>query len=128
MTLAWRDLALVAVGGAAGAVTRYLVGKLMGPTVDASFPWHTFVINVTGAFILGLLVVLAARQGWPSWWRPFVAVGVLGGYTTFSTFSLEAVELALTGRFGAAGAYAFGSLALGLAGAWCGMLVGRAVA
>lgn len=121
----YRDLMLVAVGGAIGAALRYLVGRLMGPQADVGIPWHTFLVNVTGAFVLGLLVVLAARGGWPGWWRPFIAVGVLGGYTTFSTYSLETVELALHGRYGAAIAYAAGSLAAGLAGCALGIAVGR---
>lgn len=122
-----RDIALIAFGGAVGAVARYAVGKWMGPGADASVPWHTFAVNVTGAFAIGLFVVLAARQGWPGWWRPLIGVGVLGGYTTFSTFSMETVELALTGAPGTAAAYAFGSLAAGVAGAALGIAVGRAV-
>lgn len=123
-----RDIALVAAGGAAGSVLRYLVGRVMGPTADAAVPWHTFAVNASGAFVLGLFIVLAARQGWPGWWRPLVAVGVLGGYTTFSTFSLETVELALHGRAGVAAAYAIGSLAAGIVGAGAGILLGRTVA
>lgn len=123
-----RDIALVAAGGAGGAVLRYLVGRWMGPTADASFPWHTFAVNVTGAFVLGLALVLAARQGWPAWWRPLIGVGLLGGYTTFSTFSLETVELAMHGSWGTAAGYAFGSLAAGLAGAALGIALGRAMA
>lgn len=128
MRLAWGDLAMVAAGGAVGSVLRYLAGKVMGPTADAGVPWHTFAVNVSGAFALGLLVVVAARAGWPAWWRPFVAVGVLGGYTTFSTLSLEAVELALTGRVGTAAAYAAGSLIAGIAGAAAGIAAGRTFA
>lgn len=128
MTLSWTDLALVATGGAAGAVARYLVGKVLGPTADAAFPWHTLLVNVTGAFILGFLVVAAARGGWPAWWRPLIAVGILGGYTTFSTFSLEAVELALTGRTSTAALYVAGSLLAGLVGAWAGIVLGRSIA
>jgi len=128
MTLAWRDIALVAIGGACGAVARSLVGKAMGPTVDASVPWHTFVVNVSGAFALGMLIVFAARLGWPGWWRPLIAVGLLGGYTTFSTFSLETVELAITGRPVTAVAYALGSVVAGVAGAGLGIAFGRALA
>ncbi len=123
-----RDVLLVAAGGAVGAVARYGVGRLMGPTADARVPWHTFAVNLTGAFVLGLLVVLAARLGWPGWWRPLLAVGVLGGYTTFSTFSLEVVELGLHGRYGLAGIYALGSLAAGVVGAAAGIGLGRTVA
>lgn len=122
-----RDILLVAVGGAVGSVARYGVGKLMGPTADSTVPWHTFAVNLTGAFVLGLLIVLAARQGWPGWWRPLVGVGLLGGYTTFSTFSVEVVELALRGAWATAGLYGLGSLVAGVAGAAAGIFLGRAV-
>ncbi|HEX9093988.1 MAG TPA: fluoride efflux transporter CrcB [Coriobacteriia bacterium] len=122
-----RDILLVAAGGAIGSVMRYGVGKLVGPQADASVPWHTFAVNVTGAFVLGLLIVAAARQGWPGWWRPLVGVGVLGGYTTFSTFSLEVVELGLHGAPWLAAGYAGLSLAAGIAGAAAGIFLGRAV-
>lgn len=123
----YRDLMLVAAGGAAGSALRYLAGKAMGPQSDVGVPWHTFAVNISGAFVLGLLVVLAGRQGWPGWWRPLIAVGVLGGYTTFSTFSLEVVELALHGRLVAAGAYGLGSLAAGLLGCALGITLGRSL-
>jgi fluoride exporter len=122
-----RDVLLVAAGGAIGSAARYGVGVAMGPKADAVFPWHTFLINVTGAFIIGLLIVGAARLGWPGWWRPLIAVGILGGYTTFATFALETVELALRGSWGTASAYAVGSLLAGVAGAAGGIFLGRAV-
>lgn len=121
------EIGMVAVGGGIGAAARYGVGRLMRSTAPALFPWHTFVINLTGAFAIGLLLAVAARHGWPGWWRPLLAVGVLGGYTTFSTFSLETVELAMRGRYDVAALYAFGSLALGLAGCWLGIVLGRAL-
>jgi fluoride exporter len=123
-----RDVLLVAAGGAVGSAVRYGVGKMMGPQADAVVPWHTFVVNATGAFALGLLIVLAARLGWPGWWRPLLAVGILGGYTTFSTFSLEVVEFALRGSWGMAGSYAALSLVAGFGGAAGGIFLGRAVA
>jgi len=123
-----RDITLIALGGAAGSVARYLVGRLMGPQADGAIPWHTFAVNATGAFIIGLLLVLAARLGWPGWWRPLLAVGVLGGYTTFSTFSLEVVELAMRGAWSTASLYGLGSLAVGVVAAACGILVGRSIA
>ena len=128
MTAHARDILLVALGGAVGSVARYSVGRVMGPTADSSIPWHTFVVNATGAFAIGLLLVLAARQGWPGWWRPLLAVGVLGGYTTFSTFSLEVVELSLRGMQLQAAAYALGSLAAGVVGAYGGIMLGRSLA
>lgn len=124
-----RDIALVALGGALGSVMRMLTGRLVGAQSagSAHWPWQTFIVNVTGAFVIGLLVVAAGRFGWPSWWRPLLAVGVLGGYTTFSTFSLEIVEAGLTGNTGIAAAYAFGSLAAGVAACWLGVMAGRAI-
>ncbi len=125
MNLQVRDLAMVAAGGAIGSMLRYLVGRAMGPQADSSVPWHTLFVNVTGAFILGLLIAVAARHGWPGWWRPFVAVGILGGYTTFSTYSIEAVELMLRGHGTTGLAYALGSLGIGLIAAWLGLMTGR---
>jgi CrcB protein len=125
VTIQARDLAMVAAGGAIGAVLRYLVGRAMGPQADSAVPWHTLFVNVTGAFVLGLLIAVAARHGWPGWWRPFVAVGILGGYTTFSTFSIESVELILRGHSATGLAYAFGSLGIGMLAAWLGLLTGR---
>jgi CrcB protein len=122
-----RDVLLVATGGAAGSALRYGIGRLVGTTADAIFPWPTFLINATGSFAIGLLIVAAARLGWPGWWRPLLAVGLLGGYTTFSTFAIETVELMLRGSYGVAGAYALGSLAVGLGAAAGGVLLGRVI-
>jgi CrcB protein len=122
-----RDLALVALGGAVGSLARYAVGRVMGPQADVTVPWHTFAVNVTGAFAIGLLLVVAARSGWPGWWRPLIAVGVLGGYTTFSTYSLEVVELALRGNGVLAAGYALGSLAMGVAACGLGIALGRSL-
>ncbi len=118
---------MVAVGGAVGASARYGIGRIIRTNPAAPFPWATFLINISGAFLIGLLVVVASRHGWPGWWRPLLAIGILGGYTTFSTFSLETVELAMHGRYDLAALYAFGSLAVGLAGCWLGMSLGRAL-
>jgi CrcB protein len=120
-----RDVLLVAAGGALGSVARYGVGRLMGPQPGGGIPWQTFLVNATGAFLIGLLLVAAARLGWPGWWRPLLAVGILGGYTTFSTFALETVELAMGGAYVTAGGYALGSLVVGLAAAAAGIAVGR---
>jgi fluoride exporter len=127
MDIATRDLLLVAAGGALGSAARYGVGRLVGPQLAGVVPWQTFIVNATGSFLIGLLLVAAARRGWPGWWRPFLAVGILGGYTTFSTFALETVELALRGSYVTASGYALGSLAVGLAAAAAGISLGRAV-
>jgi CrcB protein len=127
MSAGMRDLLLVAAGGALGSAARYGVGRLMGPQMSGAVPWHTLFVNASGAFLIGLLLVAAARLGWPGWWRPFLAVGILGGYTTFSTFSLETVELILRGSYGTAAGYAAGTLLVGILACGGGILLGRNV-
>ena len=121
-----RDLLLVAAGGAIGSAARYGVGRWMG-LQGSAVPWPTLLVNATGAFAIGLLLVAAARLGWPGWWRPFLAVGILGGYTTFSTFSLETVELVLRGSYGTAAGYAIGTLVVGMIACGGGIALGRSV-
>ena len=91
-------LLVVAAGGALGSLGRWGVGHLLPWTVDR-FPWATFLENVSGAFALGILMVLLLDL-WPPnrYARPFLGVGVLGGYTTFSTYALEIRDLLAAGR------------------------------
>jgi CrcB protein len=121
-------IAVIAVGGMLGASARYGVSRLI-PTAGTAFPWATLLTNLTGAFALGVLLVVAVELLAPSrYLRPFAATGVLGGYTTFSTFSVEADLLAKNGRAGLALAYVAVSIAGGLAAAWTGVAVGRVAA
>ena len=121
---------IVGVGGAIGAVLRWAVGGLMATdsaTVgDAAFPWGTFVVNISGCFIIGLFLTVLAARRWSEEVRLFVAVGVLGGYTTFSAFGWETLSLARAGRADLSMVYIAGSVALGLAAAALGASVGRA--
>jgi CrcB protein len=103
----------VATGGAIGSVARYLVGIGSGKLFGTDFPWGTLIINVTGSFLIGLFVGLfAIRWDLPQAARIFLTVGICGGYTTFSTFSLDAVYLMERGEVFAAGAYMVGSVVL----------------
>ncbi|MGW0061954.1 fluoride efflux transporter FluC [Streptosporangium sandarakinum] len=98
-------LAFIAAGGAAGATARYGAG-LLWPTPDGSFPWTTLGVNAAGCLLIGVLMaVLAAASAAPAWVRPFLGTGVLGGFTTFSTFSVDIQGLLLGGRPGVALAY-----------------------
>ncbi|GAB2491861.1 hypothetical protein GCM10027187_68370 [Streptosporangium sandarakinum] len=98
-------LAFIAAGGAAGATARYGAG-LLWPTPDGSFPWTTLGVNAVGCLLIGVLMaVLAAASAAPAWVRPFLGTGVLGGFTTFSTFSVDIQGLLLGGRPGVALAY-----------------------
>lgn len=97
----------VAVGGAIGACARYLIGQLV------SFPMGTLTVNVLGSFLLGIAFVLLAEKGMERW-MPLIMTGVLGGFTTFSTFSLDVFKLYEADRMGAAGGYILSSLVLSL--------------
>ncbi|MGO8673622.1 MAG: fluoride efflux transporter CrcB [Capsulimonadaceae bacterium] len=91
--------ALIAVGGALGALARYIVGYAISIRFPTSFPWGTFVINITGSFIIGLVSTLVAERMLVSPnWRPLVTIGFVGAYTTFSTFEYETVQLAASWR------------------------------
>jgi CrcB protein len=115
-------LILIGCGGAIGALARWGIAELV-PTGAGLFPWATYVINVVGSFALGLLVGLAERV-WPRTRVPrlFLGVGVLGGFTTFSTAMVESVLLVDAGGGGLALAYLAGSLIASVAAAVIGMI------
>jgi CrcB protein len=116
------------VGAGIGGGLRYALGGWIAERWGASFPWHTLVINVSGAFLLGLLMALTADQGpAPSSMRLFLGVGVLGGFTTFSTLSYESVALLERGLVAQGAANMFGSGVLGIAAAMAGLALGRVV-
>jgi CrcB protein len=114
----WDILAMIAAGGAIGSLARWSLTLLL-PHAEGTFPWATFTANVTGCGLLGVLMVFVIEVWPPSRYvRPFLGVGVLGGYTTFSAYMLDARALLVAGRTASAGAYVFGSLAAGLAAVW----------
>lgn len=123
-----RDLALVALGGAIGASARFLVSKGALALLPASFPWGTWIINVSGCLLMGVVAGLAAGGAASPSVRLFLATGVLGGYTTFSAFGLEAQTLLTEGRLGAFAGYALGQLLLGIAAVALGLAVARRMA
>jgi CrcB protein len=88
---------LAALGGALGALARWGVAEVL-PREDGGWPWATLLVNLTGCLLIGVLTgVLADRSPEPAWARPFLGVGVLGGYTTYSAFAVEVVDLAGAG-------------------------------
>jgi CrcB protein len=105
------SLLQVAAGGALGAGARYLVNVATMRALGPGFPWATIVVNVAGSFLMGMLVVWLARRGGTGW-APFLMTGVLGGFTTFSAFSLDVATLWERGEAGLAAAYALGSVVL----------------
>ena len=124
---------LVALGGAAGAVLRYQTGRaltgLLGPATVASFPWATLIVNIVGSLAMGLLAGWLARHGAASeTWRLLIGVGLLGGFTTFSAFSLEMMLLIERGQPGTAFVYAAISVLAGVTALYIGLIVMRVAA
>ncbi|WP_329385609.1 fluoride efflux transporter FluC [Streptomyces sp. NBC_01716] len=115
----WQVLAVISAGGAAGATARYGAERLW-PTADGAFPWTTFVVNVLGCGLIGVLMVLVAEGGWSvhPLVRPFLGVGVLGGFTTFSTYTLDFLRLVRHGEAPAALGYAALTFAGAMAAVW----------
>jgi CrcB protein len=117
MTYLW-----VAIGSAIGGVLRYAIARWMEP-VSAGFPWGTFVVNVLGCFVIGYfgtLTLAGGRYTVAESWRVFVMVGICGGFTTFSSFSLQTFERLRNGAGGVAAAYVLASVVVCLAGVWAG--------
>jgi CrcB protein len=117
---------LIALGGALGSVLRFFLSGLVASHVGETFPWGTLVINATGSLAIGFFATLTAPDG--RWFantetRQFVMTGILGGYTTYSSFSLQTLNLARDGEWLRAGGNAFGTLALCLVCVWLGHLL-----
>jgi CrcB protein len=117
---------LVGLGGFLGTNARYLVANCIGGRFGTSFPYGTLVINVSGSFIIGLfLILITERFLVHPHWRLFFAVGFLGGYTTFSTFSFESLALIQNGYWRLALINVIGSVMLGLGATLCGVALAR---
>ncbi|HVV02375.1 MAG TPA: fluoride efflux transporter CrcB [Verrucomicrobiae bacterium] len=121
---------LVAIGGALGSVARYWVSGVIADRLGSSFPWGTFLVNVTGCFAIGFFAALTAAGGrWSAspHTRVWFMTGVCGGYTTFSSFSLQTLNLAQEREWLYAGGNAVGSLVCCLAGVWLGHVAASAI-
>lgn len=119
---------LVAGFGAAGALSRWRVELAAGTPAAGEFPWAIFGINLAGSFAIGVVAALVIeRAGVNDDWRLALGTGFLSAFTTFSTYSLQTVNLAEDGHLILAATYALGSLALGLAAAYAGLSLGRAI-
>ena len=119
---------IVFLGGGVGAALRHGINLGTARFISAGFPYATFFINVTGSFVMGLIAAWFAFKGDASQhWRLFLTTGILGGYTTFSTFSLDAALLYERGQLGLAAGYVIGSVLLGLIGLFAGLAVVRSI-
>ncbi len=120
---------LVGLGGAIGAMLRHGAGLMSMRVMGADFPWGTFAINIIGSLCIGIITgLLALMTAWSQEVRLFVVVGVLGGFTTFSAFSLDTILLVERGQIVNAALYVFGSVVLSIIAAFLGLFLMRAVA
>lgn len=117
-------MASVALGGALGSVARYVLGALF-PRGPSGFPWATLFINVLGSFLLGLVLRYFAQSDVHPALRTGLTIGFCGGFTTFSTFSLETVRLMQTGQLTRATMYVVASVLLSVLATFAGLLAGR---
>ncbi|MGB6984925.1 MAG: fluoride efflux transporter CrcB [Candidatus Aquilonibacter sp.] len=122
----WRAVVAVAIGAAIGGILRYVVGQLFLQRFGPGFPYGTLFINVSGSFLIGIVAELGATRalGMTPLLRVLLATGVIGGYTTFSTFSLDAITLLAEGVFPPF-LYAMASVVLGFAGVAAGIVLTR---
>jgi fluoride exporter len=120
----------VAVGGAIGTVGRYWLSGVVARMLGETFPWGTILINVSGSFVIGVFAVLTGPDGRvfvPSSARQFVMVGICGGYTTFSSFSLQTLNLMNDGEWANAGANIVLSVVLCLLAVWLGAMLANII-
>jgi fluoride exporter len=129
-SLTWKMAAmgylLVFVGGGLGASLRHFINLTCARCLGTGFPWSTFIINITGSTVMGLIAGYLAFKGEASQpWRLFLMTGILGGYTTFSAYSLDAALLYQRGELGLAALYVIGSVVLSIAGLFAGLALVR---
>jgi CrcB protein len=119
----------IAAGGALGAVARHLLSHRVAALMGSSFPYGTLMVNILGSFLMGLLVTLVAKKFSLSMeMQAFLTVGLLGGFTTFSAFSMETVLLIERGVWSQALLYVAASVLFAVGGLFAGMFVGRVIA
>jgi fluoride exporter len=123
-----RLLMLAMGGGAIGAGGRHLVNVACARCMASGFPWATLIVNVVGSVLMGLVVEAVTRRlGGSAEWRTFLATGILGGFTTFSAFSLDAANLMNRGDNALALAYVLGSVVLSILGLYAGLALARTI-
>lgn len=123
-----QNILLVALGGALGATARYSLSGFMLRAFGSGIPWGTFTANVLGSLLLGVLVGwLAFKADGGHNWRLFLGTGVMGGFTTFSTLSMETVLMIERKAYLQAAGYALGTLALGVIAMFVGLMIARKV-
>ena len=118
---------MVGIGGFIGAIARFVLGSYIGNRMGSRFPYGTFVINISGSFLIGfVLTLLAQRTDASPNWRYLIPIGFIGAYTTFSTFEYETLRTAQDGQMLIAMANVGLSVIAGFAAVWLGVVAGRA--
>ena len=124
----WAIVAAVAAGGAVGSAARYVMTLVMQRFLGSEFPWWTISVNVLGSFVMGVVMTaIADRWSVGQIGQAFIMVGILGGFTTFSAFSLDAVALLERNAAIEAGAYIIGSVTLSIVGLFAGIALTRLI-
>jgi CrcB protein len=119
----------VGLGGFMGAVARFWLGGYISNRMGTRFPWGTFVINITGSFLIGLTITLLAEKAhWNPNWRYLIPVGFIGAYTTFSTFEYETLRSVQDGELIVAAINILASVISGFISVWIGVIAGRIMA
>lgn len=120
-------LVLIALGGGLESVTRYLVSGWVANRLGVAFPYGTLLINITASFIIGFFLTFAQERAFNPNWRLFIAVGFVGGYSTFSTFEYESIRLLQDGEMLFGAIYLVGSVAAGAIAAITGITLGSLI-
>ena len=119
---------MVGVGGCLGSILRFWLGSYIGEKMGTRFPYGTFVINVSGSFLIGLIfALLQDKTQWSPNWRYLIPIGFIGGYTTFSSFEFETLRSVQDGQFGLGLLYVGLSVCVGFAAVWGGIIAGRVI-
>jgi len=116
---------VVGVGGFLGAIARYMVGTYIGTRYGVRFPYGTFVINMSGCFLIGFILALLARSTASQYWRYLIPIGFIGAYTTFSTFEYETLRAVQDGQITTGLLNVALSVIVGYAAVWAGAAIGR---
>jgi len=116
---------VVGVGGFLGAIARYMVGTYIGTRYGVRFPCGTFVINMSGCFLIGFILALLARSTASQYWRYLIPIGFIGAYTTFSTFEYETLRAVQDGQITTGLLNVALSVIVGYAAVWAGAAIGR---